>query len=121
VAGHRPVVRSRVTISSQGMPTAPSRSMLSNRRSSSARCGGVRGIDCGVAARLSHSRSTRRSRSSSERRPMSMCGIAMAIVSHRPLVPASTSVDAQRQASPAGAHHAQCAGRVQAVLDRFMV
>ena len=94
VAGHRPVVRSRATISSQGMPVAASRSMLSSRRSSSARCGGVKGIECGVSARLSHSRSTRRSRSSSERRPMSICGVAMAIVSHRPLVSASTSVDA---------------------------
>jgi len=100
VAGHRSVVRSRTTISSQGMPVAASRSTLSSRRSSSARCGGVKGIECGVSARLSHSRSTRRSRSSSERRPMSICGVAMAIVSHRPLVPASTSVNANVRRYP---------------------
>ena len=101
VAGHRPVVRSRATISSQGMPVAPPRSMLSMRWSSSARCGGVKGIECGVSARLSHSCSTRRSRSSNERRPMSICGVDRTIVSHR-LVPASTSLDAQLAALTPG-------------------
>ena len=117
VAGHRPVVRSRATISSQGMPVAASRSMLSSRRSSSARCGGVKGIECGVSARPSHSRSTRRSRSSSERRPMSICGVVMAIVSHRPLVSASTSVDAQRPSggwSPVG--HTQSRRKLEPAL-----
>lgn len=96
LACHRPVVRSRATMSSQGMPVAPSRSMVSSRRSSSARCEEVRGIDRGVSVRLSQSTSTKRSRSSTDRPPISTCGVDMAVVSHRPSILASSTVDAQR-------------------------
>src|SRR5713101_26669 len=60
----RPWPRIRPRTSSQGMPTGPSRFRSSRRRSSSARWAPVSGIASGVAARLSHSSSSRSSRSS---------------------------------------------------------
>src|SRR5213594_5141148 len=51
-------LRIRLRTSSHGMPTGPSRSRSSRRRSSSTRWAPVSGIASGVAARLSHSSSS---------------------------------------------------------------
>jgi len=110
LAFHRSVVRSRATMSSHGIPVAPSRSTRSSRRSSSCRCDEVKGIECGVSARLSHSCSTNRSRSSTDRRPMSICGVDIVPVSHRRLVLASVSVDAEPECSAAVGCRAALAG-----------
>ena len=76
---HRPRLRIRLRTSSQGMPTGPSRSRSSRRRSSSARWASVSGTASGAAARLSHSSSSRLSRSS---------GVSDAISTPRLLMPA---------------------------------
>jgi hypothetical protein len=70
---HQPMrLRMRFSTSSNGMPTGPSRSISSSRRSSSSRCGLVSGTASGVRERLSHSASNSRSRSSAFRPDMSM-------------------------------------------------
>ena len=60
---HRRRLRIRLGTSSQGMPTGPSASSSSSRRSSSAHCASVIRIASGVAARLSQSASRRLRRS----------------------------------------------------------
>ena len=86
------------TTSSHGIPTGPSFSRSSKRRSSSARWPDESGSACGFRPRLSQRRSRRSSRSSSLRALTSTAGLPMAIIlprSTRPdqsTTPASTDV-----------------------------